>query len=79
MAERYRRVEVQSERVSRNGSRRRMDEVMLAGVSSSHDQVVHVGVGRWRWWRARRRFRRRYGVVATHLAGNEWKLRQLSD
>lgn len=66
-----------TERVPRRVARRWMDEAMLAGVSSMHDKVMHLESGRLAWWRIRRRFRRTYGVVATHVHGDEWVLHRV--
>jgi hypothetical protein len=78
VAEDYRRDVAETRRVpfwSRRASHRRVDQMVLGEVLKGRQAVVHwEGRGRLRWWRMRRRFRRRYGVVAVHVNGNEWRL-----
>jgi hypothetical protein len=81
VADGYKRVEAQSVRVSRRearDTRRWMEEALISHVDDADGSVVQVGIGRLAWWRARRRNRRRYGVVATHVDGAEWLLRRES-
>jgi hypothetical protein len=53
-----------------------MDEILVSWVDSARGTVMHVEGGRLHWWRTRRRLRRRYGVIATHVDGPNWMLRR---
>ena len=78
MVGRYRRDVAETERLPLRGRRRVQwtDEMMIGRMTGGHDAVVHWEGGRLQWWRMRRRFRRRHDVVATHVGGNEWRLRR---
>jgi hypothetical protein len=79
VADGYQRDEAQSVRVSRREARdfrRWMDELLIGHVDGGDGSVVRVEGGRLFWWRTRRRLRRRYGVVATHVDGAEWLIRR---
>jgi hypothetical protein len=55
-----------------------MDEFLIGRLDDANGSVVQVESGQLGWWRTRRRLRRRYSVVASHLDGAEWLLRRES-
>lgn len=52
-----------------------LDELIAAAVPLVGHATIEIGGGRLGWWRARRRLRRRYGIVASRLDGSTWTLR----
>jgi hypothetical protein len=55
-----------------------MDALLISRLDDAHGSVVQFEGSRLNWWRTRRRLRRRYGVVASHLDEAEWLLRRES-
>ena len=76
MADGYHRDTAQTERTSRKTVHPRMDEILVSWVDRERGTVMHVEAGRLHWWLTRRRLRRTYGVIATHVDGQDWMLRR---
>jgi hypothetical protein len=55
-----------------------MDELLIGHLDVADGMVVQFEGSRLDWWLIRRRLRRKYGVVASHLDGAEWLLRRES-
>ena len=52
-----------------------LDGLVAASVPIGGQTTIEVDWSRLGWWRARRRLRRRYGIVASQLDGSTWLLR----
>jgi hypothetical protein len=63
-------------RHDRQAWRRSLDGFFVDVASTGRVlEVGDEGGGRLTWWRARRRLRRRYGIVASRVGETTWHLR----